>query len=399
MNIQFNYANYIIKMDVSFVQDGEQHHLPVLKTKLKSTKTQYWNIYVIDSKIYRKVWVEHGKCREYPVIECTSKNVNKSNETTPHLQALSEAKSKWLKQISKGYVINYNVNTPEIILPMLAQTFTERKKYIKYPCAVSRKLDGIRMISRLKDDNTIELTSRTGKPFKYIELIRNHLKDIISTFDNIVLDGEIYSHVLPFNVISGSIRTTKSKSTHDDKLEYWIFDIVDCTKTYKERAEILKSMYNYYTNKYKFHRVLKFVLYDIAYNEQDIINYHNTYVNEGYEGIIIRNLNGVYELKHRSNNLQKYKNFEDDEFEIHNFKLGTGTEKDAIIFECKYDNGKTFDVRPRGTIDERIKKGKIGNTFIGKKLTVRYQPSIKQSDNEKNELPRFPIGIEIRDYE
>ena len=112
----------------------------------------------------------------------------------------------------------------------------------------------------------------------------------------------------------------------------------------------------------------------------------------------MRNLNGLYSIKHRSNDLQKFKSFEDAEFEIIGFKLGTGTEEGAIIFECKCGN-KTFDVRPRGSIGERIEKAKHGRDFIGKKLTVRYQPSVKQSDVDRNELPRFPIGIEVRDYE
>ena len=126
--------------------------------------------------------------------------------------------------------------------------------------------------------------------------------------------------------------------------------------------------------------------------------YHDEYVNDGFEGLIIRNLEGKYLLEKRSNDLQKYKSFEDAEFEIVGFKLGTGTEEGAIIFVCGVGD-QTFDVRPRGSIGERIEKAKRGNSFIGKKLTVRYQPSVKQSDVDKNELPRFPIGIEVRDYE
>jgi ATP-dependent DNA ligase len=120
---------------------------------------------------------------------------------------------------------------------------------------------------------------------------------------------------------------------------------------------------------------------------------------EGYEGLILRNLNGFYKFKFRTNDLQKYKNFEDKEFEIVDFKTGTGVDNGAIIYVCRYTNGLTFDVRPRGSIEDRIAKAKVGKNFIGKKLTVRYQPCIKVADIEKDELPRFPVGIEIRDYE
>ena len=40
------------------------------------------------------------------------------------------------------------------------------------------------------------------------------------------------------------------------------------------------------------------------------------FVSDGYEGIIIRNLEGGYKKKHRSKDLQKWKFFEDDEYEI-----------------------------------------------------------------------------------
>jgi ATP-dependent DNA ligase len=121
-------------------------------------------------------------------------------------------------------------------------------------------------------------------------------------------------------------------------------------------------------------------------------------VSQGFEGLIVRNLHGKYLLEKRSNDLQKFKNFEDTEFEIVGYKLGTGTEAGAIIFICK-SGEKTFDVRPRGSIGDRIEKAKHGDEFVGKQLTVRYQPSVKQSDVDKCELPRFPIGIDVRDYE
>lgn len=387
---------------VTYTIVGDIYKLPILETTNISGKKMYWEAYVIDNTFYRKSWQEGGKIREFPPTICKGKNIGKSNETSGHQQALSECKKKWLDQTSKGYIItgDSNIKIELKLLPMLAQKFVERKKYIKYPCGVSRKLDGIRMLSSFKSGNIL-LTSRTSKPFMYVDKIREHIMSIYSVFGcDLILDGELYSHKLPFSVISGAIRSTKKKSEHDHLLEYWIFDIVDTTCTYKKRMEILSDIRDWYFEKYsEDKRVLYFELYELIEKESELIEYHDKYVKDGFEGVIIRNFDGKYLLEKRSNDLQKFKSFEDSEFEIVGFKLGTGTEEGAIIFVCKWNNEQTFDVRPRGAIGDRIEKGKRGNEFIGKMLTVRYQPSVKQSDVDKNELPRFPIGIDIRDYE
>lgn len=394
--------------------DGTMFSLPILVNVTTSGKKQYWKGFVTDNQIHRHSWLEGGKVREFPILSIKGKNIGRSNETSDHQQALNECLRKWLDQQAKGYVVKtedgdegvrdcgstQSLCTTALLLPMLAQKFTEREKHVKFPCGVSRKLDGIRMISCF-NEGKIVLTSRTGKPFMHVEKIRQHILEINNEFGtDLVLDGELYSHDLPFSVISGAIRSTKQKSSSDDLLEYWIFDIVDVKKPYKERALVLDKIQHWYEDRYaKGERVLKFELYELVHHKTDIKAYHDKYVADGFEGLIIRNLDGLYSLKHRSNDLQKFKSFDDAEFEIVGFKLGTGVEEGAIIYECKWGEGKTFDVRPRGSIPDRIEKAKDGDTFIGKMLTVRYQPSVKQSDVDKNELPRFPIGIVVRDYE
>lgn len=382
--------------------------LPILYNISKNGKMQFWRIYIEDDEIYRESWYQGGKTRTFPPIVCTPKNVNKANETSIAEQAKLECKSKWTAQMKKGYKIYQTkdekkdkdeVEEEKQLLPMLAQKFTDRKKYINLPCGVSRKLDGIRMIATKDSSDKIKLTSRTSKEFYWMNIIRNHLQEIFKKFPGIILDGEIYSHTLPFSVLCGAVRSVNSPSPHDDILEYWIFDIADETKSYKERIDILKQIKEWCDSKFT-EKCIKFELYETIQNLDVIQKYHDEYVSQGFEGLIIRNLDGMYKFKYRTNDLQKYKNFEDAEFEIVNFKAGQGTEKGAIVFECKMPNSSTtFDVRPRGSIEERIKQYKRGQEFIGKQLIVRYQPHVKTSDQIKDDLPRFPVGIEIRDYE
>ena len=86
----------------------------------------------------------------------------------------------------------------------------------------------------------------------------------------------------------------------------------------------------------------------------------------------------------------------DDEFEIVDFKEGKGNDKGTIIFKCKTNAGgedKFFEVRPRGTREERKEMFENGKDYIGKKITVKY---FELTDEN---IPRFPVGIAIRDYE
>lgn len=120
---------------------------------------------------------------------------------------------------------------------------------------------------------------------------------------------------------------------------------------------------------------------------------HNTFVNQGYEGIMIRNAHGAYEPGKRSNNLLKFKTFETEEFKIVGVHEGAGRDVGTPVWECVTTAGDRFSVRPEGTIEKRRDAFERREALVGKKLTVRYQNMTVAG------VPRFPIGIAIRDYE
>jgi DNA ligase-1 len=105
---------------------------------------------------------------------------------------------------------------------------------------------------------------------------------------------------------------------------------------------------------------------------------------------MVRNLASQYLFKHRSTSLLKVKSFEDAEFKIIGGKEGQGREVGMVVFKCETSNGTEFDVRPRGTAEERSLMWDNLNSYIGKPLTVKYQGL---TDDGK---PRFPVGLHIR---
>ena len=113
----------------------------------------------------------------------------------------------------------------------------------------------------------------------------------------------------------------------------------------------------------------------------------------GHEGLIIRDTESPYMLNNRSRGLLKYKHMETEEFTIIGAEEAEGRDKGTVIWVCETEKGDEFTVRPKGTQKIRKEWFNTQDQYIGKLLTVQFQGYTKL------DRPRFPVGIEIRDYE
>ena len=68
-------------------------------------KLREWTMVIEDSCFHAIKGVVGGKLIEDKPRCCESKNVGRSNETTPQEQAESEAQSKWQKKLDKDYAL------------------------------------------------------------------------------------------------------------------------------------------------------------------------------------------------------------------------------------------------------------------------------------------------------
>lgn len=333
--------------------------------------------------------LENGK-HQIQTIEVTEgKSIGRSNETTPYEQAVKMVESKYNKKRDKGYTEDKNnISTP--ILPMLALSFEKRKHNIKYPCYVQPKIDGVRMTCRMVDGK-IEMFTRRGKPFTLMTHIEDELIKIFKDLERgetFYLDGELYSDTLTFQELAGIVRRSSNDEEILKQIHYVVFDCFDLNKPNWDWLDRWESIYHSITENYVL-RCPKFP----AYDENQIYKWNSDFIEQGYEGTIIRNMEGKYKLNHRSSDLQKYKTFLDDEYEIIGFKEGTNTDEGCVIWECKTPNELEFSVRPRGTKEQRTEWFDDGESYVGSLLTVRFQELTDDG------IPRFPVGITIRDYE
>jgi DNA ligase-1 len=352
-------------------------------------KPKMWKVRVIDNYGTPAIEISHGYVDGKVVVSAkdikSGKNIGKTNETTMFEQACSEAQSLWTSKKDQKYI--ETIPTEEvksnIILPMLAQKFKDRKKDIKYPCFAQPKLNGVRCLAQKISGEEIRYISRGGKLFTTLKHMTQHILDILCVGD--IFDGEIFVKGWSFQEI---IRNVKKQRETSNQLEYWIYDIANPEMTFSQRWNLIENMFMF-----KKDIPLKPLISYVVNNEDEVYKLHKKFVQDGFEGIIIRNSDGKYIFDHRSKDLQKYKTFEDKEFKIVGGCEGEGLEEGCVIFTCDLGNGKTFNVRPRGSRDIRREWMKDLDNIVGKDLTVRYQ------DLSEDGVPTFGVGIVIRDYE
>ena len=270
--------------------------------------------------------------------------------------------------------------------PMLAHRYNEKKSEIKFPCFVQPKLDGVRCVVVGN-----KLYSRNGNRFPVLPHIENELK--ICNKNNLILDGELFTDDINFEKIVGLVKKYK-KSEEDEKnsLKIYlnVFDYIDKKLPFSQRLMNLNKFFE--TNKNM--KYIKQVKTEECQQEKNIEEFLEKYTKEKYEGLIIRNKSGLYEENTRSIHLQKLKKFIDEEFEIIGYTTpDQGKEVGCVIWICKTKEGKKFNVRPSGNYQERKKLYREAKKYIGKMLTVRFQ------ELTNGHVPRFPVGVTIRDYE
>jgi len=366
----------------------KHHEFPQLYAFASTKKIKTWSIHVYENDeghgvITRSHGYLDGKIQINSKIIKKGKNIGKSNETTPYEQAYSEAESEWKSKKDQNYQeeIPKKGDTPNIILPMLAIDFNKRSHDIQYPAYVQPKLDGVRCLAIRKGDEIV-YQSRNGKLYETLK----HLTPILlrHMFDGDIFDGEIYTHGWSFQKLVSAV---KKENEDTPQLQYWVYDYARTDMKYIERLHTIESLIS--MNDY-----VKLLKSTEVYNKEQVEEYHDQFVREGYEGVIIRNIDGYYKFDYRSADLQKFKKFKDEEFVIAGFEEGTGLEEGCVIFVCVTEDGKQFRVRPKGSRELRRKWLQESEQIWGKQLTVRHQEP-RSEDN----IPRFPVGIAIRDYE
>ena len=322
-------------------------------------------------------------------------------------QALMEARQRYKLKFREGYQPAGSDN-PATKTGMKGNKYEPEKPLKIWPVYTQPKLDGIRMLIHLDGGN---LTKRSFRNNVYTHI--NHFDDELLDFfsylpSNSTLDGELYNHQMRFNEISSAVRTRNRIHPKLNLIQYWIFDIDYISQEgnpYEKRYELLVNAYHkYIQDNGKAPTYLVIVPSEIAMNHEELTKQHNAHIANHFEGIMIKKISNGYpeDSQHyksclykggKNNNILKWKYFHDEEGIITGVTDAEGTEKGAAMLIVRDPRGNSFPLRMKGSFDQRRYWLQHPDEILGKEVTYRYQELSEYG------VPRFPVGIDIRDYE
>lgn len=359
-------------------------------------------LYKTDSKGKTRIWLIEEDGAKYRTIAglsdgkqvisewtiATPKNEGRANETTAVEQARLEIDAEYDKKVRVGgYGYTLAGSGKKYVAPMLAKNWDDEKLIVGHQVMFSQpKLDGFRCIA----DHT-GLFSRKGDEYYSVPHIASVVQKVC--FDEqVVFDGELYNHELKedFNTIASIVRKKKPSAielqTSEKMIQYHIYDIVDTSKPFSKRAEIVDDLFQKYPELNKYCKLVETANFT---TESQMNELYTKYLESGYEGQMIR-LDTRYETK-RSKNLLKRKEFQDAEFKISGIEAGLGNRSGmAGRVTCSLPDGRTFGAGISGGLEVNRNLWKDKESLIGQLATIQF------FNYTPDGIPRFPVFKAVR---
>ena len=304
-----------------------------------------------------------------------------------------------------GEIVTGQNGVPKPMLAKQVDKVTNTKIFDKEWIA-SRKIDGLRCLIYMGDDGELYTASRGAMNYDAaMSEILSH-PDLINVFkDNpgLIMDGECYRHFWSLQQINSIARTQVTAVDYTILQFYW-YDIVDTNSTFDERLAFMKDIQDQLNLTFEPEREfergelrVQFVPQVPVTGYDNMLKLHNQYVEEGWEGLVIRDPDKVYRPNGRTNDMIKIKVYQSDEFLITGYELGLRGNEDMVFLLITKDN-KQFKAKPQG--DKNQKNWYIenfDNECLNHYATVKYfymsddniplQPSVS-SIRIKEDMPK-----------
>ena len=270
-----------------------------------------------------------------------------------------------------------------VIKPQLAKQSEKvtNPKIFDREWLISRKLDGVKALFYYKDGE-IHTASRGGEDY---DASTTHLREdprLLAFFEanpTVILDGELFKRDKTLQQISGAARM--EKNAYDcDWLEYWIYDCYLIDKPEMEAIDryiflLERSPFFLYSgvDDDEKNEPIKILIHDTLEGWASMIQAHNQYVSEGFEGACITDPTKPYKPGSRGNQLIKIKQYKSEDFKVVGYELGLRGSED-MTFICELEDGRTFKAMPVGdratkaeyveNFEEKYKGHKVECTFF-----------------------------------
>jgi len=239
-------------------------------------------------------------------------------------------------------------------------------------------------------EQRVVLSSRKGKEQDILPHLNSSLLPILSANQSYVLDGELYNHGVKFQKLISMVKRDEAKKD-SSTVQYNIYDMFDLNNLKLNFLQRFGILYKIIKNLNSIQLVETFKIY----SPDEVTKYHKEMTDKGYEGIMVRNADGLYQQDKRSVDLQKVKDFLDEEFLVTGVETGKGRFNGMAIFQLTTKEGAEFAAMPRGTEQERKDMWVNKDKYVGEMMTVRFF----EWSSSKPSVPRFPVALpEIRSW-
>lgn len=292
--------------------------------------------------------------------------------------------------------------------PLLSATLESLEDLKNYPYLVSPKLDGIRCLVH----PSLGVVSRNFKPIP-----NNYIRRALACSEFEGLDGEL---IIGSPTDKDCFKKTTSgvmSINGSPDFRFYVFDyFMEPKASFENRLACVEEICSEESLYMGGSAVLELVPHTICFSLDDITEMEEYYVELGYEGIMVRSLNGDYKSGRstlREEYLMKFKRFADTEgtiigyrplMENHNVavidELGRPSRSKhrdnlvktkalgAFIVESK-EFKEIFDVGTGLNDEQRASYWGIKDDLIGKTVKFKYQKGGTE------DRPRFPVLLGV----
>jgi len=288
---------------------------------------------------------------------------------------------------------------------MLAKDSKGHEKKLVGEKLIDYKLDGVRVVTIVNPiSKTVKQYSRNGKEFHNFEHITKQLEKHLSLFkEPIVLDGEMVSH--SFQELMKQVQRKTDVNAQD--AQYALFDILSLTEFQKgvsklgceERDKQLNKLTKILSGNIFAVKKEKVNL-DTKEGQKKFAQINKTALEKGYEGVMIKDPDGLYECK-RSALMLKMKPFIEVSLEVKDVEEGTGKYEGTLgALVCEgTDTGKFIKVNVGSGItdEQRDEFWKQKKDIIGNIVEIRADVISKNQDDDHYSL-RFPRFLSFRGF-
>jgi DNA ligase-1 len=307
--------------------------------------------------------------------------------------------------VSEKTVNKVKKNAVPVFECMLAHDGANHEKKIIGKKLLEPKLDGVRCITVVDyQSRTVTQYTRNGKVLENF----SHIADgLLANLDDIgrsyVLDGEVVSK--SFQDLMKQVHRKDNVQAQDARL--MLFDILPLSEFKKgksvmgqrRRTNLLKTLKPIFDKAGHIDVISQIeVNLDEYVGELQFKQFNKDAIDQGFEGIMIKDPEAIYECK-RSTSWLKQKPFIEVSLTVVGIEPGTGKNEGkmgALLCEGE-DDGKFIKVSVgSGWTDDQ--RAEVDDTVIGQVLEVRADAITRSQDSEEVYSLRFPRALRFRGF-